>query len=357
MPKQPFVRAQSFCRRFDLATPILLAPMAGACPPALSIALANAGGMGACGVLLMSPEEILGWARDVRAESKGPFQLNNWIPGPEPRRDHAHEARLRAFLAEWGPEVAPEEADKRPPDFDAQCEAMLAAAPAVVSSIMGLFAPALAARFRKQGCAWFATATTVEEAKAAEAAGADVILAQGAEAGGHRGSFRAEDAQTKLVGLFSLLPCVVDAVRIPVVAAGGISDARGVAAALLLGASAVAIGTGFLRCPEAQLHPAWANALASTQPEQTRITRAFSGRPGRSIATDYVRAAAQDEAPEPAPYPIQRALSAKLRAAALRDGDVQRMQAWAGQSASLAKAAPAAELMTTIWDETRALFA
>jgi nitronate monooxygenase len=222
---------------------------------------------------------------------------------------------------------------------------------------MGLFAPELAARFRKRGSAWFATATTVEEARAAEAAGADVIMAQGAEAGGHRGSFRAEDAQSKLVGLFSLLPCVVDAVRIPVVAAGGIGDARGVAAALLLGASAVAIGTGFLRCPEAQLHPAWASALASTLPEQTRITRAFSGRAGRSLATAYVEAAAQADAPEPAPYPIQRALSAKMRAAALREGDVQRMQAWAGQSASLAKAAPAAQLVQTIWEEARALLA
>jgi nitronate monooxygenase len=331
--------------------------MAGACPPALSIAVAQAGGMGACGVLLMSPDEILAWAREVRAQTGGPFQLNNWIPGPRPRRDAAHEARLRAFLARFGPEVAAEDADKKPPDFDAQCEAMLAAAPSVVSSIMGLFAPELAARFRKQGSAWFATVTTVEEARAAEAAGADVIMAQGAEAGGHRGSFRAEDAQDTLVGVFALLPCVADAVRIPVVAAGGIGDARGVAAALLLGASAVAIGTGFLRCPEAQLHPAWASALSSTLPEHTRITRAFSGRPGRSLATAYVQAAAQADAPAPAPYPIQRALSAKLRAAALREGDVQRMQAWAGQSASLAKAAPAAQLVQTIWEEAGALLA
>lgn len=357
MPRQSITRAESFCRRFGLKAPILLAPMAGACPPSLSIALANAGGMGACGVLLMPPVEILGWAREVRAQSSGPFQLNNWIPGPAPERDYAHEARLRAFLAQWGPEVAEHEADRQPPDYDAQCEAMLEVAPAAVSSIMGLFAPELAARFHARGCAWFAAVTTVEEAKAAEAAGADVILAQGAEAGGHRGSFRARDAQTKLVGLFSLLPCVVDAVRIPVVAAGGIGDARGVAAALVLGASAVLIGTGFLRCPEAQLHPAWADALARTAPEQTRITRAFSGRPGRSIANDYVRAAARPGAPEPAPYPIQRALTAKMRAVALREGDLQRMQAWAGQSASLAKAAPAAELLKNTWEEARALLA
>jgi nitronate monooxygenase len=189
----------------------------------------------------------------------------------------------------------------------------------------------------------------VEEARQAEAAGADAILVQGSEAGGHRGSFRVEDAERQSVGLFSLLPCVADAVRIPVVAAGGIADGRGVAAALLLGASAVQIGTGFLRCPEAQLHPAWADALARTAPEQTVLTRAFSGRAGRSIATAYVQAAMEPAAPAPAPYPVQRGLTSRMRSAAQKDGDVQRMQAWAGQSASLAQAKPAGELLAELW--------
>src|SRR6185295_869461 len=278
MSNEPLDRAERFCRRFGLQAPILLAPMAGSCPPPLSIAVAKAGGMGAAGVLLMSPAEILAWARDFRAEASGPFQLNNWIPGPAPRRDRAQEDRVRAFLKNWGPEVPAEDGDKPPPDYRAQCEAMVEAAPPVVSSIMGLFEPELVARLKKSGIAWFATATTVEEARQAEAAGADAIIAQGAEAGGHRGSFRAEDAEARAVGLFSLLPCVVDAVRIPVVAAGGIADGRGAAAALLLGAGAVQIGTGFLRCPEARVHAAWAGALAQTRPEQTALTRAFSGR-------------------------------------------------------------------------------
>ncbi|HLM42534.1 MAG TPA: nitronate monooxygenase [Myxococcaceae bacterium] len=355
MLEKPLNRAERFCLRFGLKAPILLAPMAGACPPSLSIAVANAGGLGAGGVVMMPPAEILEWVRAVRAQTRGPFQLNNWIPGPPPHRDAAHEARVRAFLARWGPPVPAEDADKALPDFQAQCDAMLQAAPAAVSSIMGMFAPELVERLKKQGIAWFATVTTVEEARQAEAAGADVIVAQGAEAGGHRGSFQSEGAEARLVGLFSLLPCVVDAVRVPVVATGGIADARGVAAALLLGASAVQIGTGFLRCPEAQLHPAWAETLARTLPEQTVITRVFSGRAGRGLATAYVQAAMSPEAPAPAPYPVQRMLTARMRSAAQQEGDLQRMQAWAGQSASLARAVPAGELLADLWGTAQQL--
>jgi NAD(P)H-dependent flavin oxidoreductase YrpB (nitropropane dioxygenase family) len=157
---------------------------------------------------------------------------------------------------------------------------------------------------KKQGILWFANISTVSEAKAAEAAGADVIVAQGSEAGGHRGSFSAQDAIARQVGLFSLLPAVVDAVKLPVVATGGIADARGVAAALMLGASAAQIGTGFLRCPEAKIHPAWADALGRAAPEDTMVSRVFSGRAGRSLATEYARAATAKSAPEPAPTPF-----------------------------------------------------
>jgi nitronate monooxygenase len=153
--------------------------------------------------------------------------------------------------------------------------------------------------------------------------------------------------------LFSLLPAVVDAVKIPVVATGGIADARGVAAALTLGASAVQIGTGFLRCPEAKLNPAWAKALADAAPEGTVVTRSFSGRAGRSIATDYVRAASAVTAPAPAPYPVQRGLTAAMRKAAQQSGDIQRMQAWAGQSAGMASDRPARELARSLWDDAQ----
>ncbi len=350
-------RSASFCEGFGLRMPILLAPMAGACPPALSIAVANAGGMGACGALLMQPAAILAWAAELRAATNGPFNLNLWIPDPPPQRDPAREAAIRRFLGGWGPEVPPEAADAAPPDFAAQCEALLEAAPAAVSSIMGLFPAPFVERLKARGITWMATVSTVAEARAAEAAGADILVAQGAEAGGHRGSFDAGAAEAGMVGLLALVPAVVDAVRLPVVATGGIADARGVAAALALGASAVQIGTGFLRAPEARIAPAWADALAATPPEGTRVSRVFSGRAGRSIATAYVAAATAPDAPPPAPYPVQRGLTGPMRELGTKGNDIDRIQAWAGQSAALARAEPAGEIARAVWDGARRLLA
>jgi nitronate monooxygenase len=348
-------RSEAFCTRFGTRFPILLAPMAGACPPSLSIAVANAGSLGACGALLMQPDAIQSWAAEMRAGSNGGFQINLWIPDPPPRRDPAQEARLREFLAGWGPQVPPAAGDATPPDFAAQCEALLDVAPPVISSIMGLYPPEFVDRLKARGIAWFANVTTVAEARAAEAAGADVLVAQGMESGGHRGCFDADRAEVGMVGLFALLPAVVDAVSIPVVATGGIADARGVAAALVLGASAVQIGTGFLRCPEAKLPAAWADALAHTEPEDTVVSRVFSGRAGRSIATAYARAATGSDAPPPAPYPVQRGLTGPMREAASTANDIDRMQAWAGQSAALARAEPAGDVIRDLWDEARTL--
>lgn len=352
-----FKRTQAFCERFGLRVPILLGPMASASAPSLSIAVANAGGLGSCGALPMQPAEIVDWADEIRANSNGAFNLNLWIPDPAPARDAAHEARVRQFLANWGPSVPPRAGDAQPPEFAAQCEALLSIGPPVVSSVMGLYPREFVAKLKQRGISWFAHVSTVREARAAEAAGADVIVAQGAEAGGHRGCFDAALAERELVGLFALLPAVVDAVRVPVVATGGIADGRGVAAALALGASAVQIGTGFLRCPEAKIHPAWANALAKAAPEDTVVSRVFSGRAGRSLATDYVQAAISSDAPRPAPYPVQRGLTAPMRDAGQKDGDLHRMQAWSGQSAGLARAEPAAELVRQWWAEAQTLLA
>src|SRR5690349_14491228 len=184
-------RTKQFCDRFGLRVPILLAPMAGASAPSLSVAVANAGGLGACGALVMRPEEILNWAATVRNGSNGAFQLNLWIPDPPAARDAQRESKVRAFLAAWGPEVPVGAGDTATPDFRDQCEALLQAAPPIVSSIMGLFPPDYVKELKARRIAWFATASTVAEARQAEAAGADVIVAQGMEGGGHRAAFEA----------------------------------------------------------------------------------------------------------------------------------------------------------------------
>lgn len=355
--KALFRRSGEFCERFGLRLPIVLAPMAGASAPSLSIAVANAGGLGACGALLMQPSEIVAWAEEVRAHTKGTFQVNLWTPDPPPLRDAAHEARVREFLGQWGPAVPADAGDAIPPDFAAQCEALLEITPPILSSVMGLYPTKFVARMKQRGIVWFANISTVSEAKEAEEAGADVIVAQGAEAGGHRGCFHAANAEREMVGLFSLLPAVVDAVKIPVVATGGIADARGVAAALALGASAVQVGTAFLLCPESKIHPSWAKALSTAAPEETMVSRVFSGRAGRSIATNYVRAATAPDAPEAAPYPVQRGLTARMRAEGQKTGDIHRMQAWAGQSAGLGRVAPAAEIVQSLWEGAQELLA
>ena len=349
------VRAEAFCAEYSLRVPILLAPMAGACPASLSIAVANAGGLGACGGLLMQPAAIKAWASEVRAGSNGGFQLNLWIPDAAPARDEAGESAVRDFLGTWGPAVVEAAGAVTPPDFDAQCEALLEAGPTVISSIMGLYPAAFVERMKAARIRWFATVTTVREALEAEAAGADAIVAQGMEAGGHRGAFDPADAESTMVGLFSLLPAVADAVKVPVIGAGGIADARGVASALLLGASAVQIGTGFLRTSEAGIATAWADAIGRGRPEETLVTRAFSGRAGRSVANAYARAASLPAAPRPAPYPVQRGLTQSMREAGATANDVDRMQAWSGQSGGLAQARRAGELTRDLWAGTLAL--
>jgi len=347
----PTARARDFCARFGLRLPVVMGPMASSSPPALAAAVANAGGLGGCGALMMDAAGIAAWMGEFRARSNGAVQLNTWIPDPEPPRDAAAEARMAALIAAHGAPMG--DLAARPPGFAAQCDAILDAAPAVASSIMGLWPAGFVAELKRRGIAWFANVTSVEEARAAEAAGADAVVVSGLEAGGHRGAFDAAAAPRQAGTTLVLVPLVADAVRVPVIAAGGIADGRGLAAVLALGASAAQIGTALLRTPEAALHPAWAEAIARSGPEDTVQTRAFSGRLARAIRSPWTDAVGEDALP----YPLQRAATAPLRDAALRAGDAARMQMWAGQAARLARAEPAGEVVTRLWRDAQALLA
>jgi len=347
-------RAKRFCDRFGMRVPVLQAPMAGSSPVDLAAAVANAGGMGGLGAVLEPPDRISAWAEQFRARSAGPFQINLWIPesaddDPTGRERRADDARV--FLARFGPagdsvEVPP------PPAFDEQCEALLEARPAVISSTMGVFEPEYVERLHARGIAWFACATNLDDALAAQNAGADVVVAQGMEAGGHRGTFDQDDTGHSDVGLFALLPWLADHLTVPVVATGSIADGRAVAAALTLGASAVQVGTGLLACPETGTDPEWISALRGLAPDATVATRAYTGRLARAVSTAYLKAWSEPDAPTPARFPDQLQLVTQWR----RGGNaVDRASYWAGQSAALAVEAPAGEVVARMWREASGL--
>ena len=342
---------------FGIETPILQAPMAGTQASAMAVAVSSAGGLGGLPTAVFSPEQVEAEIRVIRAATDKPFNLNFFCHTP-PHADSAANARWIAALKPAYDALGvapPSEAGGpgRAPFDDALCRIVEAHKPPVVSFHFGLPEEALLRRVRATGAKIISSATTVAEAQWLEARGVDAIIAQGAEAGGHRGIFLSDDIAAQ-PGTFTLVPQVVDAVRVPVIAAGGVADARSVAAALALGASAVQPGTIYLFCPEATISPLYREALAQARDDQTVLTNVFTGRPARGIANRIVREFGPISSAAPA-FPLAAAAVAPLRAASEKRGSADYLQMWSGQAARLGRALPAGELTRTLARETLAL--
>lgn len=331
-----------------LEHPVVQGPFGGGpSSVALAAAVSGAGGLGSFGAHHLSPDALTELVKELRAATSRPFAVNLWVPQPgeqETRATTADVERIHPYYAELG--LPDPSTERHLPDFDDQLDALLAAEPPVISLVMGLPPRRAVDEARRRGIVLTGTATTVAEAEALQAAGVDAVVASGSDAGGHRGAFLAP-VRESLVGTFSLVPQVVDAVTVPVVAAGGITDGRGVAAALLLGADAVQIGTGFLACDESAAPDVHRRALLSPEARTTVLTRLFSGRTARGIDNRFAREMAAHEEAVPA-YPAQNALMKPLRAEAAARGRSDLTNLWSGQAAGLATGGPAAAYLATV---------
>lgn len=339
---------------FGVEHPILQAPMAGASTPAMAIGAAKAGGLGALPCALLSVDQARAAVAEVRAAVRAPLNLNFFshaTPAPDPVRMMAWRARLAPYYVEAGldPAQTPPAGGRAPFD-EAFCSLVEEVRPEVVSFHFGLPDAALVSRVRATGAKIISSATAVAEARWLEARGVDAVIAMGAEAGGHRATFLpgfGAELNHRLdmaaqVGLFALLPQVVDAVSVPVIAAGGIADGRGVAAALALGAAGVQVGTAYLFTPEAQIPPAHRAALAEARDDNTMVTDIFTGRPARGVVNRLMLEVGPI-APEAPPFPTAGGPLIPLR----RDGESRDFSnAWAGQAARLAPRALNAESLT-----------
>ncbi len=331
---------------FGIELPIVQAPMAGVQDSALAVAVCNAGGLGSLPCAMLGIDAMRNELARIRAQTAAPYNVNFFCHAP-PAADAAREARWRAALApcyaEFGIDAASIPAGPGRLPFSAEAAEVLAEfRPAVVSFHFGLPPPELLARVRSWGAKILSSATTVDEARWLAARGVDAVIAQGLEAGGHRGIFLGDDLATQL-GTFALVPQIVRAVDVPVIAAGGIADANGVAAALALGAAGVQVGTAYLLCPEATTSAVHRAALASDAARVTALTNLFTGRPARGIVNRVMREFGPINDLAPA-FPLATAAIAPLRAAAERQGSGDFSPLWSGQNASGCKAIPAAQL-------------
>ena len=325
--------------------PLICAPMAGGpSTPALAAEVSRAGGLGFLGCAYSTPEQILELSRDVRARTDRPFGINLFadVPDGAPVDPAPMLELLRPIHTELG--LPPPEAPSPAPRIlDAQIDAVIESGAAVFSITFGLLSTPRLERLKRAGLVTMGTANTVEEARRIEAAGFDSVVAQGSEAGGHRATF-VGTAERGLVGTMALVPQVVDKVRVPVVAAGGIMDGRGWVAAEALGAAGVQLGTAFLACDECGTIPGYKEAVLAATDDGTTVTRAYSGRAARGLVTRFLTAV-EERSGAILPYPLQNALTRPMRAAANRAGRAELLSLWAGQAARLARRGPAAEIV------------
>ncbi len=330
--------------------PIIQAPMAGVASPALAAAVSNAGGLGSLGCGEMTVEQLRESFGETRAWTARPFNINFFAhEAPEHPSDDA--AAMRGWLAGYYQELdvreSPSLSETPMRSFDAATlRAVLELEPRIVSFHFGLPAHDMLDALKSTGTVILSSATTVSEARRLEAAGVHAIIAQGYDAGGHRGTF-SEPIAAGSIGTFALVPQIVDAVSVPVIAAGGIADGRGIAAAFALGASGVQMGTAFILCPESAASPVYREVLRQTRDDETVVTRAFTGRPARAIVNRFVEEMAPRE-DDVAPFPLQDSLTLALHVASVARGSKDLAAMLAGQASPLARALPAAALVETL---------
>jgi nitronate monooxygenase len=326
-----------------LEIPIIQAPMVGSDSVALARSVSSTGALGSLACALLSPDEVREAARALRNEMTRPFNLNFFchrMEAPDTAATEKWKGFLRPHYERLGLDIESiAESRLRLPFDEEMCAVVEEVRPEVVSFHFGLPAPDLVERLKRHGIKILSSATSVREAKWLASRDCDAIIAQGFEAGGHRGMFLETNIAIQF-GLFALLPQVKDAVSVPVIAAGGIADARGVVAALALGASGVQLGTAYLFCPEANISPLYRRALEQAPDSGTVLTNLFSGRPARGILNRYLQESGPMSDTAPA-FPYAATLVAPLGAASERTGSVDYMRLWAGQAAGLAKSLPA----------------
>jgi nitronate monooxygenase len=340
------MKAMTLQQLLGIELPIIQAPMAGVQGSALTVAVSNAGGLGSLPCAMLGPDAMRRELSAIKAETGKPYNVNFFChapPAPSPAREARWRAALAPYYQEFGidPDTIPVGPGRAPFSSEA-AEVLSEFKPAVVSFHFGLPAPELLARVRALGAKIFSSATTVDEARWLEAHGVDAIIAQGLEAGGHRGMFLSEDLTTQ-VGTFALLPQIVQAVKLPVIAAGGIADAKGVATALALGAAGVQLGTVYLLCPEATTSAVHRAALKNDAARHTALTNLFTGRPARGVVNRIMKELGPISGAPPA-FPLATAAIAPLRARAEAAGSGEFSPLWSGQNASGCREMPAAEL-------------